>query len=68
MTLSVVATVCAVTRLKIRWNGQLGLDDYILAFSLILIWLQAVGATLCTSRILHKTCGYGLRSHGHKAY
>jgi hypothetical protein len=67
MTLSVVATVCAVTRLKIRWNGQLGLDDYILAFSLILIWLQAVGATLCTSEY-HKACGYGLRSDGHKAY
>lgn len=46
MILSVLATVCAVTRLKIRWNGQLGLDDYILAFTLILIWLQAVGATL----------------------
>ncbi|KAG9252052.1 uncharacterized protein F5Z01DRAFT_638690 [Emericellopsis atlantica] len=44
--LTTVATICAAMRFKIRWHGQLGADDYLLAFSLVLIWLQAVGNTL----------------------
>lgn len=42
--LSVLSTVFAVTRLVIRRNGMLGIDDYILAFAVVMVWAQAACA------------------------
>jgi hypothetical protein len=42
--LSVVSTAFALTRLIIRRRGVLGIDDYVLAFAVVMVWAQAAGA------------------------
>lgn len=42
--MSTVSTAFAITRLIIRRRGLLGKDDYILAFAVVMVWVQAAGA------------------------
>lgn len=41
ITFSTISTAFLIARLKLRYNGALGTDDYLLGVALLFLWTQA---------------------------